>query len=189
MIFLQIQLEKNKVLIHQFFQTTTSVVIHPAFQLVEMEAVLLLLLRFISPVHLSFVLIPYYLLKNFERKKNREWFKFSSFSMDWCVIFLISLSPLQSVSSLAQLCLTLCDPMDCSTPDFPVHHQLPELAQTHVHQVGDAIQPSHSLLSSFPPAFNLSQHQGLSPLGRGLCDWISGLASESQLSYLMEDKK
>ena len=72
MIFLQIQLEKNKVLIRQFFQTTTSVVIHPAFQLVEMEAVLLLLLRFISPVHLSFVLIPYYLLKNFERKKNRE---------------------------------------------------------------------------------------------------------------------
>ena len=51
--------------------------------------------------------------------------------------------------------------MDCSTPGFPVHHQLPELAQTHVHRVGDAIQPSHPLLS-LSPAFNLSQHQGLS---------------------------
>ena len=60
-----------------------------------------------------------------------------------------------------QSCLTLCDPMDCSTPGLPVHHQLPELAQTHVHRVGDAIQPSHPLLSPSPPAFNLSQYQGL----------------------------
>ena len=52
--------------------------------------------------------------------------------------------------------------MDCSTPGFPVHHQLPELAQTHVHQVGDAIQPYHSLLSPSLPAFSLSQHQGFS---------------------------
>ena len=52
--------------------------------------------------------------------------------------------------------------MDYSTPGFPVHHQLPELAQTHVHQIGDAIQPSHSLLSLSPPAFNLDQHQGFS---------------------------
>ena len=51
--------------------------------------------------------------------------------------------------------------MDCSTPGFPVHHQLPEPAQTHVHQVGDAIQPSHPLLSPSPPAFSLSQHEGL----------------------------
>ena len=51
--------------------------------------------------------------------------------------------------------------MDSSTPDLPVHHQLPEFAQTHVHRVGDAIQPSHPLLSPSPPAFNLSQHQGL----------------------------
>ena len=56
--------------------------------------------------------------------------------------------------SVVQLCLTLCDPMDWSTPGFPVHHQLPELTQTNVHRVSDAIQPS-------PPAFNLSQHQGL----------------------------
>ena len=51
--------------------------------------------------------------------------------------------------------------MDCSTPGFPVHHQLPDLTQTHVHWVGDAIQPSHPLLSPFPPVFDLSQHQGL----------------------------
>ena len=64
-------------------------------------------------------------------------------------------------NSVAQL-LTLCDPMDCgSTPDFPVHHQLLELAQTHVHRVADAIQPSHPLSSPSPLAFNLSQHQGL----------------------------
>ena len=64
-------------------------------------------------------------------------------------------------SSVAQSYPTLCDPMDCSTPGFPEPHQLPELAQTHVHQVGDAIQPSHPLSSPSPPAFNLSQHQGL----------------------------
>ena len=65
------------------------------------------------------------------------------------------------LSSVAQSCLTLCDPMDCSTPGLPVHHQLPELAQTHVHQVSDAIQSSHPLSSPSPPAFNLSQHQRL----------------------------
>ena len=59
-------------------------------------------------------------------------------------------------SSLAQLCLTLDDPMDCSMPGFPVHHQLPELAQTHAYRVGDGIQPSHPLLSPSPPAFNHS---------------------------------
>ena len=64
----------------------------------------------------------------------------------------------QSVSSVTQLCPTLRDPMDCSTPGFPVHHQLPESTQTHVHQVGDAIQPSHPLSSPSPPAFKLSQN-------------------------------
>ena len=64
-------------------------------------------------------------------------------------------------SSAAQSCLTLCDPMNCSTPGLPVHHQLPEFTQTHVHRVSDAIQPSHPLSSPFPPALNLSQHQGL----------------------------
>ena len=64
-------------------------------------------------------------------------------------------------SSVAQSCLTFCDPMDCSTPGFPVHHQLLEFPQTHVHWVGDAIQPSHPLSSPSPPAFSLSQHQDL----------------------------
>ena len=63
-------------------------------------------------------------------------------------------------SSVVQLCLILCDPMDCSAPGFPVYHPLPEPIQTHLHRVSDAIQPSHPL--SFPsPTFSLSQHQGL----------------------------
>ena len=65
------------------------------------------------------------------------------------------------LNSGAQSCPTLCDPMDCSTPGLPVHHQVPEIAQAHVHWVGDAIQPSHPLSSPSPPAFNLSQHQRL----------------------------
>ena len=64
-------------------------------------------------------------------------------------------------SSVAQLCPTLCYPMNHSAPGLPVHHQLLESTQTHVHRVGDAIQPSHPLLSPSPPALNLSQHQGL----------------------------
>ena len=65
------------------------------------------------------------------------------------------------ISSITQSCPTLGDPMDCSTPGLPVHHQLPEFTQTHVHRVGDAIQTSYPLSSPSPPAFNLSQHQGL----------------------------
>ena len=65
-------------------------------------------------------------------------------------------------SSVAQSCPTLCDPRNCSTPGLRVRHQLPEFIQTHVHQVGDAIQPSHPLLSPSPPAPNPSQHQGIS---------------------------
>ena len=64
-------------------------------------------------------------------------------------------------SSVTQSCLTLCDPMDCSTPGLPVHRQLPEFTQTHVHWVGDAIQPSHPLSSPFPPTFNFSQYHGI----------------------------
>ena len=71
-------------------------------------------------------------------------------------------------SSVAQSCPTICDPMDCSTPGFPVHHQLPELTQIHVHWVGDAIQSSHPLSCLSPPAFILSQHQGL-------FKWVSSL--------------
>ena len=69
--------------------------------------------------------------------------------------------PSKPFSSVTQLCPILCDPMDCSKPGFPVHHQLLELFQTHVHRV-DAIQPSPPLLSPSFPAFNLSHHQGLS---------------------------
>ena len=65
-------------------------------------------------------------------------------------------------SSVTQSCLTLCDPMNCSKPGLPVHHQLPEFTQTHFHRVGDAIQPSHPLSSPSPPAPNPSQHQNLS---------------------------
>ena len=64
-------------------------------------------------------------------------------------------------SSITQSCPTFCDPMNCSTPGLPVHHYLPEFTQTHVHQVGDAIQPSHPLSSPFPPAPNPSLHQSL----------------------------
>ena len=64
-------------------------------------------------------------------------------------------------SSVAELCLTLCDPVNRSTPGLPVHHQLPEFTQTHVHRVGDVIQPPHPLSSPSPPAPNPSQHQGL----------------------------
>ena len=71
-------------------------------------------------------------------------------------------------SSVAQSCPTLCDPVNHSTPGLPVHHQLPEFTQTHIHWVGDAIQPSHPLSSPFPPAPNPSQHQGL-------FQWVSSL--------------
>ena len=64
-------------------------------------------------------------------------------------------------NSVTQSCPTLCDPMNRSTPGLPVHHQLPESTQTHVHRVGDAIQTSHPLLSPSPPDLNPSQHQGL----------------------------
>ena len=71
-------------------------------------------------------------------------------------------------SSVTQSCLTLWDPMDCSTPGFPVLHQLLELVQTHVHRVSDAIQPTHPLSFPSSPTFSLSQHQGL-------CKWVSSL--------------
>ena len=74
-----------------------------------------------------------------------------------CVILFRS----DQIRSVAQSCPTLCDPMNHSTPGLPVHHQLPEFTQTHVHRVSDAIQPSHPLLSPSPLAPNPSQHQSL----------------------------
>ena len=75
----------------------------------------------------------------------------------WSIAFMLSIQ----LSSVAQSCPTLCGPMNRSTPGLPVHHKLPEFTQTHVHRVGDAIQPSHPLSSPSPPASNPSQHQGL----------------------------
>ena len=72
-----------------------------------------------------------------------------------------TMTKLVQFSSATKSCPTLCDPIDCSIPGFPVHHQLLELTQTHVHQIGDAIQATHPLISPSPPSFNLSQHQGL----------------------------
>ena len=85
-------------------------------------------------------------------------------------------STLLQFSSVTHSYPGLCDPMDCSTPGFPVHHQLPGLAQTHVHWVSDAIQLSHPLPSPFPPAFYLSQHQGL-------FQWVS---SSHQVGKVLE---
>ena len=84
----------------------------------------------------------------------------------------------QSVSSVAQWCPTLCDPMDHSMPGLPVHHQLLESTQTHVHWVSDAIQPSHLLSSPSLPTFNLSQHQGL-------FKWVS---SSHQVAKVLESQ-
>jgi len=67
--------------------------------------------------------------------------------------------PVVQFGSVPQLCPTLCDPVGCSMPGFPVHHQLPKLTQTHVHRIDDTIQPSHPLLSPSPLTFSLSQHQ------------------------------
>ena len=78
--------------------------------------------------------------------------------------------------SVIQLCLTPCDTMDCSMPGFPVHHQLPELTQTHAHWVSDGIQPSHLLLYPSLPAFNHSQHEGL-------FQWVS---SSYQVAKVLE---
>ena len=94
---------------------------------------------------------------------------------------LLSLIPPVQLSSVSQLCLTLWDPMNCSMPGLPVHHQLPESAQTHVCWVSGAIQPSHPPLSPSPLAFNLSEHQGL-------FKWVSSLhqvakALEFQLQH------
>ena len=77
-----------------------------------------------------------------------------------CIVQSFNIRMIQ-FNSVSQLCPVFCHPMDCSMPGFPVHHQLPELAQTHVHRVSNAIQPSHPLLSPSPPSLNLSQHQGL----------------------------
>ena len=108
---------------------------------------------------LSIKHIKYYLSTYWKYLKKYHWVRFQ----------------MAEFSSVAQSCPTLCDTMDCSMPGFPVHHQILELAQTHVYRVGDAIQ-SHPLSFPFAPAFNLSQHQGL-------FQWVS---SSHQVTKVLE---
>ena len=91
----------------------------------------------------------------------------------WCIY---TMAYSVQFGSVTQSCPTLCDPMNCSTPGLPVHHQLPEFNKTHVHGVSDAIQPSHPLSSPSPPALNLSQLQGL-------FKWVS---SSHQVAKVLE---
>ena len=95
---------------------------------------------------------------------------------NWSLLTYISHIYSVQFSSVTQSCPALCDTMNHSTPGLPVHHQLPEFTQTHVHWVSDAIQPSHLLSSPSPPAFNLSQHQGL-------FKWVS---SSHQVAKVLE---
>ena len=95
-------------------------------------------------------------------KKDNLWYIVAKKLIEFVLVFVEV-----QFSSVPQSCPTLWDPMDCSTPDFPVHHQLSELAQTHVHWIGNAIQPSNPL-SSPSPSLKLSQHQGL-------FQWVSSL--------------
>ena len=103
------------------------------------------------------------------------------FSSKYSLATVVNLAHVYKFLVLQFSCSVMSDslrPMDCSTPGLPVHRQLPEFTQTHVHWVGDAIQPSHSLSSPSPPAFNLSQHQGL-------FHWVS---SSLQVAKLLEFK-
>ena len=103
-------------------------------------------------------------------------------------------SPISSVqfSSIAQSCLTLCDPMNCSTSGLPVHHQLPEFTQTHVHRVGDAIQPSHPLLSPWQIMsllFNMLSSLVIAFLQKRKCLLISWLQSPSASDFGVQENK
>ena len=93
-----------------------------------------------------------------QRKQSQEIHSFTDARMGMRSLIFVGLN---YCSSVAKLCLTLCDPMDCSMPGLPVLHHLLEFTQAHVHWVGVVIQPSQPLLPPSPPAFNLSQHQGL----------------------------
>ena len=101
--------------------------------------------KVVSPAYSSTILAP---------PPNRSYFK-----LEWCYHEMTN--PLIQFSSVTHSCPTRCSPMDCSMPGFPVHHQLPELAQTHVHQLSNAIQPSDTPSVPSPPIFNICQPQGL----------------------------
>ena len=143
-------------------------------------------------IECSFIAILSVIIINFTKKIYFHIFfdlsiKYSSFQI--LIFFLICyslttrvdtfnafVSRLSQFSSVIQLCLSLCDLMDCNMPGFPVHHQFLELAQTHVHWVGNVIQPFHPLSSPSPSAFSLSQHQGL-------FQWVS---SSHQVAKVLE---
>ena len=93
----------------------------------------------------------------------------------------ITMKKLIQFSSVTQSCPTICNPMNCSMQGLPVHHHLLEFTQTHVHRAGDAIQPTHPLLSPFPPSPNPSQHQSLFQWVNSLHEVAKGL--ESQLKH------
>ena len=115
-------------------------------------------------------LASYYMPITVKLSKVLEYLEFQSSQQTYDINTVIIISTIQTrkvrhssvhFSSVAQLCLTLCDPMNHSASGLPIHHQLPEFIQTHVHRVGDAIQPSHPLSASSPPAPSPSQHQSL----------------------------
>ena len=124
----------------------------------------------IQPSHSLVIPFPS-CLQSFSASRSFQWLSFTH-------IYILFLNILfhYGFSSVTQSCPTLCNPMDCSPPGLPVHRQLPEFTQTHVHWVSDAIQPSHPLSSPSPPALNLSQHQGL-------FKWVS---SSHQVAKLLE---
>ena len=105
-----------------------------------------------------------------------DWFQIGKGVRQGCILSPCLFDVYTEFSSVAQLCPTLCDPMNLSTPSLPVHHQVLEFTQTYVHQVGDAIQPSHPLSSPSPPAPNPSQHQGL----------FQGVNSSHEVAKLLE---
>jgi len=100
--------------------------------------------------------------------------------LGWDVSSMVSVP----LSSVAQSGPTLCDPTDCSTPGLPVHHQLSEFIQTHVHWVSEAIQPSHPLSSPSPPAFNLPQHQGFFKWASSLSQKLQSIGVSASVSVL-----
>ena len=110
-------------------------------------------------------------------ESDRSWsFRIIELSREKACLWTITIQ----FSSVAQSCLTLFDPLGCSTPGFPVHHQLLELTKTRVYWVSDAIQPSHSLSSPSPSAFNLSQHQGL-------FQWVNSLHQVTKVLELLKN--
>ena len=132
-------------------QDITSFLCHSIFHLTTFSLVFILINKC-----LNFLLITW----NFLRKPMFLFYLVLPLTYRWN-LYLLYYFPWVQFSSVAQSCLTPCDPINRSTPGLPVHHQVPEFTQTHVHWVRDAIQPSHLLSSPFPPAPNPSQHQSL----------------------------